>query len=88
MHQRKGIMCNKADAFIALPGGFGTLEELAEMVTWVQLGIHNKPIGILNIKGFYDPYLAQIDNFIEEGYPFDFSFVCVSIPWTLELWTL
>src|SRR6266436_1590423 len=51
-----------ADAFIALPGGWGTLEEFCEIITWTQLGFHSKPSGLLNVKGFYDPFLAQVDS--------------------------
>lgn len=66
MHQRKSLMFERSDAFVALPGGFGTLEELAEVLTWAQLGIHNKPIGLLNIDGFYDHLLALFDRCIED----------------------
>lgn len=68
MHTRKARMAELADAFIALPGGFGTLEELFETITWTQLGIHRKPIGLLNIAGFYDPLLGMIEHFIEQGF--------------------
>ncbi|RLT40611.1 MAG: TIGR00730 family Rossman fold protein [Chloroflexi bacterium] len=68
MHTRKARMAELADAFIALPGGFGTLEELFETITWTQLGIHRKPIGLLNIAGFYDPLLAMIEHSIEQGF--------------------
>lgn len=66
MHTRKAMMIDRSDAFIAMPGGFGTLEELAEVLTWAQLGIHNKPIGLLNPDGFYDPLLALFDRCIED----------------------
>lgn len=59
-------MQEEADAFIALPGGFGTLEELLEMVTWQQLGLHAKPVGVLNISGFYDHLIAFADHMVEE----------------------
>lgn len=59
-------MQEEADAFIALPGGFGTLEELLEMVTWQQLGIHEKPVGVLNISGFYNHLLAFADHLVHE----------------------
>lgn len=62
MHARKTKMFELADAFIALPGGFGTLEELAEVTTWAQLGIHRKPIGILNVEGYYDGLLQWLDR--------------------------
>jgi uncharacterized protein (TIGR00730 family) len=62
MHERKRIMFERADAFVALPGGVGTLEELVEQLTWAQLGRHKKPILILNIKGFWDPFCALLDH--------------------------
>lgn len=58
----------KADAFIALPGGFGTMEELVEAITWSQLRIHHKPIGILNMNGFYDPFILWMDQAVKEGF--------------------
>lgn len=68
MHERKALMVSKSDAFIALPGGFGTCDELFEILTWAQLGIHHNPIGILNTEGFFDPLLAWIDQMIEQGF--------------------
>jgi uncharacterized protein (TIGR00730 family) len=68
MHERKAMMAELSDAFIAMPGGFGTLEEMMETITWGQLGIHRKPVGLLNIAGYYDPLLAMIDRAIEEGF--------------------
>ncbi|KAJ3329161.1 hypothetical protein HDU76_008503 [Blyttiomyces sp. JEL0837] len=68
MHERKALMSELSDAFIALPGGYGTFEELLEMTTWSQLSIHAKPIGVLNINGFYDPLIQQIDLGIQEGF--------------------
>jgi uncharacterized protein (TIGR00730 family) len=68
MHERKTLMAGLADAFIALPGGYGTFEEFWEAVTWTQLGIHRKPCGLLNVEGFYDPMLAQIDCAVTEGF--------------------
>jgi uncharacterized protein (TIGR00730 family) len=68
MHERKAMMTDLADAFIALPGGLGTFDELFEALTWAQLGIHQKPIGILNIEGYFDPLLSMIDRAIEEGF--------------------
>jgi uncharacterized protein (TIGR00730 family) len=62
MHERKKLMADLSDAFIALPGGAGTLEELAEIWTWAQLGHHRKPVGILNVDGFFDPLLAFFDR--------------------------
>ncbi|CAK9213637.1 unnamed protein product [Sphagnum troendelagicum] len=68
MHQRKAEMARLADAFIALPGGYGTLEELLEITTWSQLGIHAKPVGILNVNRYYDTLLALFDKAVEEGF--------------------
>jgi uncharacterized protein (TIGR00730 family) len=68
MHARKAMMAEESDAFIALPGGFGTFEELFEIVTWAQLGIHAKPIGVLNVAGFFDAMLALIDHSVKEGF--------------------
>lgn len=65
MHERKAMMAELADAFIALPGGIGTLEETFEIWTWRQLGIHSKPIGILNAQGFYDSLLSFLDQLVE-----------------------
>jgi uncharacterized protein (TIGR00730 family) len=62
MHERKQMMIDLADAFIALPGGYGTLDEFFEVVTWAQIGLHHKPIGLLNINGFYDPILAFMEQ--------------------------
>jgi uncharacterized protein (TIGR00730 family) len=59
MHTRKALMAKQADGFIGMPGGFGTLEELLEVITWQQLGFHTKPIGLLNTCGFFDPLLAH-----------------------------
>jgi len=66
MHARKLAMADRADAFVALPGGFGTLEELFEVVTWAQLGLHTKPCGLLNAAGFYDPLLAFLDRAVAQ----------------------
>ena len=68
MHARKAVMAGLADAFVALPGGFGTLEELFEVVTWAQLGIHAKPIGLLNTSGYYEPLLAFVERAIADGF--------------------
>ena len=68
MHQRKQMMMDHADAFIAMPGGFGTLEELFEVVTWAQLNFHMKPVGILNVNGFYDDLLRFIGRAVDEGF--------------------
>jgi len=68
MHERKAMMADLSEGFIAMPGGFGTLEELFEMVTWAQLGIHAKPIGLLNTEGFYDGLVAFAAHQQEEGF--------------------
>ncbi|KAI3873462.1 hypothetical protein MKW98_008114 [Papaver atlanticum] len=68
MHQRKAEMARQADAFIALPGGYGTLEELLEVTTWAQLGIHRKPVGLLNVDGFYNWLLSFLDKAVVEGF--------------------
>ncbi|KAL9675755.1 hypothetical protein QQ045_003961 [Rhodiola kirilowii] len=68
MHQRKAEMAKHSDAFIALPGGYGTLEELLEVITWAQLGIHDKPVGLLNVDGYYNFLLSFIDKAVEEGF--------------------
>ena len=73
MHERKALMADLADGFIAMPGGFGTLEELCETVTWGQLGLHVKPFGLLNVSGFYDHFLTFLDvaterQFIKQKY--------------------
>lgn len=68
MHSRKMTMVQLSDAFIAIPGGFGTLDELFETLTWAQLHIHDKPVGILNINGYFDHLIRQLDHFIMEGF--------------------
>jgi uncharacterized protein (TIGR00730 family) len=68
MHERKARMAELADGFIALPGGLGTLDELAEIITWSQLGLHDKPTALLNVAGYYDDLLAFFDHAVEEGY--------------------
>eukprot|EP01098_Paradermamoeba_levis_P013032 TRINITY_DN5841_c0_g1_i1.p1 TRINITY_DN5841_c0_g1~~TRINITY_DN5841_c0_g1_i1.p1 ORF type:complete len:204 (+),score=37.55 TRINITY_DN5841_c0_g1_i1:53-664(+) len=68
MHERKKTMAELSDAFVALPGGYGTLEELFEVTTWHQLGIHRKPVGLLNINGYFDSMLTLVDKAIEEGF--------------------
>jgi uncharacterized protein (TIGR00730 family) len=68
MHERKARMAELADAFVALPGGIGTLEELVEMLTWSQLGLHAKPIGIVNVDGYYDGLLAFLQHAVSEGF--------------------
>ena len=68
MHERKGLMADLSDGFIALPGGIGTFEELFEVLTWTQLAIHDKPVGLLDALGFYDPLLAFLDHAVAQGF--------------------
>jgi len=68
MHERKAKMADLSDAFIAMPGGFGTLDELFEAVTWGQLGFHEKPVGLLDAGGFFGPLLAMADAMVREGF--------------------
>ena len=68
MHARKALMAELSDAFIAMPGGFGTFEELCEVITWTQLGLHRKRCGLLNVAGFYDPLLQLFDHAVTEGF--------------------
>ncbi len=68
MHERKQKMAEISDGFLALPGGFGTLEEMGEILTWIQLKLIRKPIGILNINGFYDEFLNMLDNMVTSGF--------------------
>jgi uncharacterized protein (TIGR00730 family) len=68
MHERKAVMAEISDAFVALPGGFGTLDELFEILTWAQLGIHSKPIGLLNIAGYFDRLLGWVDKAVEDDF--------------------
>ncbi|XP_062180947.1 probable cytokinin riboside 5'-monophosphate phosphoribohydrolase LOGL7 isoform X1 [Phragmites australis] len=88
MHERKAEMARQSEAFIALPGGYGTMEELLEMITWSQLGIHDKPVGLLNVDGYYDPLLALFDKGATEGFinP-DCRQIFVSAPTANELLT-
>lgn len=68
MHERKALMADLSDAFVALPGAYGTLDELFEIITWAQLGIHAKPIGVLNVLGYFDPLLRFLDGCVENGF--------------------
>ncbi|MBI5772962.1 MAG: TIGR00730 family Rossman fold protein [Verrucomicrobia bacterium] len=68
MHERKALMADRADGFIALPGGFGTLDEFCEILTWAQLGLHTKPCGVLNVNGFFDSFLAQVDRAVADRF--------------------
>ena len=68
MHERKRLMAENSDGFVALPGGFGTMEELFEVITWQQLGYHKKPIGVLNVNGYFDSLLTFLDEARESGF--------------------
>lgn len=68
MHERKQLMYDLSDAFVALPGGLGTLEELAEVTTWSQLGLHRKPVALLDVDGFWDPLVGQLDGMVRHGF--------------------
>ncbi|MCM2490714.1 TIGR00730 family Rossman fold protein [Burkholderia glumae] len=68
MHHRKKMMADRSDAFVAMPGGAGTLEEFFEVFTWAQLGYHRKPVALLNVEGFYDPLVAMLRHTVDEGF--------------------
>ena len=68
MHQRKALMAEWSDAFLVLPGGLGTLDEMCEILTWAQLGLHGKPVGLLNVAGYFDSLLAFLDHAVAEGF--------------------
>jgi uncharacterized protein (TIGR00730 family) len=68
MHQRKALMAELSDGFLALPGGYGTLEEFCEVLTWSQLGLHVKPCGLLNVNGYYDSFLHFLDQAVVQGF--------------------
>ena len=68
MHERKLLMQNRSDAFITMPGGIGTLEELFEILTWLQLGLHSKPIGLLNVNHYYDDLIVMLQKMVEKGF--------------------
>ncbi len=68
MHERKAMMAQLSDAFAALPGGFGTMDELVEAVTWSQLGIHSKPVGLLDVAGYWQPLRRLVDNAVDQGF--------------------
>ena len=68
MHERKALMADLADAFVSLPGGIGTLEELFEVYTWAHLGIHRKPLGLLDVAGFYGPLETMLDHAVDQGF--------------------
>jgi uncharacterized protein (TIGR00730 family) len=71
MHERKARLAEIADAFIALPGGYGTFEELFEILTWAQIGLHRKPVGLLNVRNYFDPLLMLIDHAQQEGFIYE-----------------
>jgi uncharacterized protein (TIGR00730 family) len=73
MHERKQLMAERADLFIALPGGIGTLEELYEVWTWRQLGYHDKPVGLLNMDGYYEPLLSFLESSVQHGFMSDWQ---------------
>jgi uncharacterized protein (TIGR00730 family) len=86
IHQRKARLAELADAFIALPGGYGTFEEFFEILTWAQIGLHNKPIGLLNFRRYFDPLLALVENARQEGFIYEEHrelFVAAEDPQTL-----
>lgn len=68
MHERKALMEKLSDAFVAIPGGWGTLDEFFEILTWAQIGIHSKPIGLLNFNGFFEPLIQQTQKMVQEGF--------------------
>ena len=68
MHERKAKMAELSNAFLAMPGGYGTFEEFCEIITWAQLGLHRKPCGLLNVDGYYDPLLTLFDHAVTEGF--------------------
>jgi uncharacterized protein (TIGR00730 family) len=71
MHERKALMADLSDGFIALPGGIGTLEELMEVLTWAQIGYHNKPCALLNVNGYYDNFISFFDQMEEKGFLYE-----------------
>ena len=84
MHQRKQMMAERADAFLALPGGIGTFEEFFEVWTWRQLGYHNKPIGLLNVDGYYDGLLAFMNTTVNDGFVSDWQMTLIQQSANLE----
>lgn len=84
MHQRKQRMADLSDGFVALPGGWGTLEELAEILTWKQLGLVNQPIALLNTRHFFDPLLSQMRLMVQEGFLFSGNFDSLNVRDTPE----
>ncbi len=84
MHDRKLMMQEISDGFITLPGGFGTLEELFEVITWQQLGLHSKPIGLLNVNGFYDQLIAMLRTMVKRGLLSEGNFRLLLVDTTIE----
>ena len=84
MHQRKQMMAERADAFLALPGGIGTFEEFFEVWTWRQLGYHNKPIGLLNVDGYYDGLMAFMNTTVHGGFVYDWQMNLIQQSASLE----
>lgn len=84
MHDRKVIMYEKSDGFIIIPGGFGTMDEFFEITTWGQLGLHTKPIGILNINGYYDALISQCKTMVERGFLKQENFDAVVVDDTID----
>ena len=79
MHERKRIMAERADAFLALPGGIGTFEEMFEVWTWRQLGYHDKPVGLLNVQGYYDPLIAFLRSSVGHGFMSDWQLDLIQV---------
>ena len=84
MHERKALMADLSDGFIALPGGFGTMDEFHEILTWRQLGIHQKPVGLLNVDGYYDDLLALYDRMEADGFVTEQTRRLVTVAPTIE----
>ncbi|MED3942063.1 TIGR00730 family Rossman fold protein [Priestia megaterium] len=84
MHERKATMHELADAYIALPGGFGTFEELFEALCWAQIGIHKKPVGLLNVNGYYNPLMQMVQHAVDEGFSTDSAIRLINISVTPE----
>lgn len=84
MHERKAMMADLSDAFVALPGGIGTLEELFEVYTWLQLGYHDKPVGVLNVNGFYDQLIGFLKQLVGQGFLKEYQFGRLQVFNTLE----
>ena len=76
MHERKATMAQLSDGFIALPGGMGTFEELFEVLCWAQIGIHRKPVGLLNVNGYYEPLMKMVEHSVHEGFSTLHILVC------------